>query len=62
MEISVQPFHAIERPLGRDRINRSSEQPIETPPSPGLIARETGVIVLVCLGLALAAELLVRTL
>ena len=62
MEMSVQPFHAVTRSLARDRIDQSGERPSETPPTPGIIAREAGVIVLACLGLALAAALLLRML
>jgi hypothetical protein len=35
---------------------------LEDPPTVGMILREIAMILLVCLGLALAAELLVRTL
>jgi len=61
----MQPFYPCRSVPARhlttsERVDPSHTELFENPPTPGLILREIGVIVLACLGFALAAELLVR--
>jgi len=62
----MQPFRSIrgfqELPLGRSETSSPSGEPSNKEwPTPGQITREVAVILIVCLGFGLAAELMVRT-
>jgi len=62
----MQPFHSIrgfqELPLDRSETSGSTSEPSsKEAPTPGQIAREVAVILILCLGLGLGAELIVRT-
>jgi hypothetical protein len=63
----MQPFYParsapVRHPTAPEGVDPRHSELVEDPPSPGMILREIGVILLVCLGFGLAAELLVRTL
>ena len=63
----MQPFYPARSVAARhlttsERADPRHAELREDPPSLGDVLREIGVILLACLGLALAAELLVRTL
>jgi len=62
----MQPFHSIRGlqglSLDRPETSGSRVEPANQQwPTPGQIAREVAVILIVCLGLGLGAELIVRT-
>jgi hypothetical protein len=43
------------------KVDPNSGRPAEAPPTPGEIGREAAVILIVCLSVALAAQLFVRS-